>query len=80
MEENKKELKVIDIVDIATKLWAKKKLFATTLPIALVVSYLYILGFPRYYSTDIKLAPELEGTSISSTLGSLASSFGLYWL
>lgn len=76
MEENKKELKVIDIVDIATKLWAKKKLFAKTLPIALVVSYLYILGFPRYYSTDIKLAPELEGTSISSTLGSLASSFG----
>ena len=76
MEENKKELKVIDIIDISKKLWAKKKLFAKTLPIAFVVSYLYILGFPRYYSTDIKLAPELGGTSMSSTLGSLASSFG----
>ena len=76
MEENKKELKVIDIIDISKKLWAKKKLFVKTLPIAFVVSYLYILGFPRYYSTDIKLAPELGGTSMSSTLGSLASSFG----
>ena len=76
MEENKKELKVIDIIDISQKLWAKKKLFVKTLPIAFVVSYLYILGFPRYYSTDIKLAPELGGTSMSSTLGSLASSFG----
>ena len=76
MEENKKELKVIDVVDIAKKLWAKKMLFAKTLPIAFVLSYLYILGFPRYYSTDIKLAPELGGTSMSSTLGSLASSFG----
>ena len=56
--EEKKELKVIDIIDIAKKLWAKKKLFAKTLPIAFVVSYIYIIGFPRYYNTDIKLAPE----------------------
>ena len=74
--EEKKELKVIDIIDIAKKLWAKKMLFAKTLPIAFVVSYIYIIGFPRYYTTDIKLAPELGGTSMSSTLGSLASSFG----
>ena len=74
--EEKKELKVIDVIDISKKLWAKKKLYAKTLPIAFIVSYLYILGFPRYYSTDIKLAPELGGTSMSSTLGSLASSFG----
>ena len=74
--EEKKELKVIDIIDIVKKLWAKKKLFAKTLPIAFVLSYLFIWGFPRYYSTDIKLAPELGGTSMTSTLGSLASSFG----
>ena len=74
--EEKKELKVIDIIDIAKKLWAKKKLFAKTLPIAFIVSYIYIIGFPRYYITDIKLAPELGGSSMSSTLGSLASSFG----
>ena len=76
MEENKKELKVIDIVDIAKKLWAGKKLYAKTLPIAFVIACIYIMGFPRYYTTTVKLAPELGGTSISTTLGSLASSFG----
>lgn len=76
MEENKKDLKVIDIIDIIKKLWANKKLFAKTLPIAFVLSYIYIIGFPRYYTTDVKLAPELDGTSMNSTLGSLASSFG----
>lgn len=76
MEENKKELKVVDIIDIAKKLWAKKKLFVKTLPTAIVLAYIFILGFPRYYVTDVKLAPELDGTSMSTTLGSLASSFG----
>lgn len=77
MEDNKKELKTIDVINIAKKLWARKKLFAKTLPIAFVLSCIYIVGFPRYYNTDIKLAPELGGSSIgSSTLGSLASSFG----
>ena len=74
--EEKKELKVINVIDIVKKLWARKKLFLKTLPIAFVVSSIYILGFPRYYGTDIKLAPELGGTTINSTLGSLASSFG----
>jgi len=75
--EEKKELKVIDIIEISKKLWAKKKLYAKTLPIAFIVSSIFILGFPRYYSTDIKLAPELGGTSMSSSaLGSIASSFG----
>lgn len=74
--EEKKELKVINVIDVAKKLWARKKLYAKTLTIAFVVSVIYILGFPRYYSTDTKLAPELEGTSMNSTLGSLASSFG----
>ncbi len=76
MEENKKELKVIDIIDIAKKLWAKKTLFVKTLPTAFVLAYIFILGYPRYYVTDVKLAPELGGTSMSTTLGSLASSFG----
>ena len=74
--EEKKELKVINVIDIAKKLWARKKLYVKTLPIAFVVSYIYILGFPRYYSTDIKLAPELGGTSVNGSIGSLASSFG----
>ena len=75
-EKTNKELRVIDVNDIAKKLWAKKKLFAKTLPIAFIVACIIILGFPRYYTTEVKLAPELGGTSMSGTLESLASSFG----
>ena len=75
-EKTNKELRVIDVNDIAKKIWAKKKLFAKTLPIAFIAASIIILGFPRYYTTEVKLAPELGGTSMSSTLGSLASSFG----
>lgn len=74
--EEKKELKVINVIDIAKKLWARKKLYVKSLPIAFVISYIYILGFPRYYGTDIKLAPELGESSMNNTLGSLASSIG----
>lgn len=53
----------------------EEKLFYKVLPITFVLSCIYILGFPRYYSTDIKLAPEMEN-AMSGSIGSLASSFG----
>lgn len=76
MDDNKKDLKVIEVNKIAKELWNKKKLFAKTLPIAFVVACIFILGFPRYYTTDIKLAPEMGSKSPTGALSSLASSFG----
>ena len=67
---------VIDLTILIKKIWARKKLFAKTLPIAFIISCIYILGFPRTYTSDVKLAPELGSSSSSGTLGSLASSFG----
>lgn len=76
MEEKKNNPEVIDLRIIAKKIWAKKKLFYKVLPITFVLSCIYILGFPRYYSTDIKLAPETENAGTGGTLGSIAASFG----
>ncbi len=75
MEEKKNNPEVIDLRIIAKKIWAKKKLFYKVLPITFVLSCIYILGFPRYYSTDIKLAPEM-GNSGTGSIGSIASAFG----
>ena len=62
---------------LAKKIWAKKRLFFIVLPIVFVVSCVYILGVPRTYTSDIKLAPEMENSmSGGGTLGSLASAFG----
>lgn len=68
---------VIDLRQLAKKLWAKKKLFLKVLPAVFVISCIYILGVPRTYTSDIKLAPELGNSMTGAgTLGSLASAFG----
>ena len=46
-------------------------------PITFVVSCLLIICVPRYYSSEVKLAPELGGVMTGGTVGSLASSFGI---
>ncbi len=75
MEETKKQ--AIDIWEQLGKLLPHKKLYAYVMGATLVVVYLIMLCIPRYYTSQISLAPEASGTSISGSLESLASSFGL---
>lgn len=76
MEETKKKPEVIDLTIIVKKIWQNKKLFYKTLPIAFVLSCIYIFSLPRYYTSDVKLAPEMENSMGGGTLGSIAASFG----
>ena len=66
----------IDLRQLFKKVMARKRLFFITLPIAFVLSSLYIICIPRYYTTEVKLAPEVENTMTGGALGSLASTFG----
>lgn len=75
--ENDKEDEIIDLRKIIIKLWNRKKLFAKTLLIVFVVSCIYILFIPRYYTCSVMLAPEIENPVSGGTLSSLASSFGV---
>ena len=78
MEEQKtKNTKVIDLRVIAKNIRDNRRLFYKVLSIVFVLSCIYIFSFPRYYSTGIKLAPEVESSGTAGALGSLASSFGL---
>lgn len=77
MEEIKKSHSPIDVELIIKKLWAHRKQYYYVLPATLIITYLFMLFIPRYYKCTVSLAPENKGTSISGTLGSLASSFGL---
>lgn len=68
----------IDIRDLAKKIWKKKKIYCIALPIVAILSYLLILGAPRYYTTSTSMAPELGGSiSADGALSSIASSFGI---
>lgn len=76
MEEKKQA--PINITDIFKKLWPHKKLYFKVLPATLVLTYLFMLFFPRYYKCTVSLAPEPTGpAAMSGSLSSLASSFGL---
>ena len=78
MEENKikNNPKVIDLRVVFKKIRDKRKLFYKVLPIVFVLSCIYIFSLPRYYTTETKLAPEIEN-SVSGGLSSIASTFGI---
>lgn len=77
MEDNKKNIEVIDLRVIFKKILANKKLYIKVLPIVFVLSCAYILCIPRTYTSSLSLAPEMNNSSsLGGTIGSLASSFG----
>ena len=74
----KKEMEIIDLRVIFSKIWAKRKIYYIVLPIVFILSCAYILCIPRTYSSNLSLAPELSNNSnLGGTIGSLASSFGI---
>lgn len=76
MEDKKKE--VIDLRDITRKIIQKRRKFYLPLAITFVLSCVYIFSLPRYYTTEARLAPEMESSlGAGGTLGSIASSFGI---
>ncbi len=69
--------KKLDIKEVVALLWARKKLFIWGTVIAFVLSCVWILPKPRYYTSTVSLAPETEnGGDVGGSLSSLASSFG----
>ncbi len=79
MEQDNKNLKVIDLTKIIKTLLKHKKAYMTIMPIVFVISCIFILSQPRYYRSEVKLAPEWNDPSgsMSGSLSSLASSFGV---
>ena len=79
MEENNihKETIGVDWRLVFKKILEHKKLYYKTLPIAFVLSSLFIISIPRYYTSDVSLAPEMDNSATGGALSSLASSFGI---
>lgn len=82
MEEHKyivnlEEDKSIDFGKIIKNLLKNKMLYVKVLPVAFVLAAIYALGQPNYYSCTVKLSPEMSGSKSTSSLASLASSFGV---
>lgn len=73
--ENKK--RIIDMGKLSRLIWEKKKLFRITLPIAFVLSCIWIFPEPRYYTSNVSLAPETVSDNASGGLSAIAATFGM---
>lgn len=65
----------IDVKKVLSALWSERKLFYKSLPTAFILSSLIIVSVPRYYTCEVKLAPEIDMPNSSNSISSLASSF-----
>ena len=75
MENNNNE--VIDLRVVFKKIMDNKMLYFKVMPIVFVLSCAYILCIPRTYTSSLSLAPEVNnGSGLSGSIGSIASSFG----
>ena len=76
METNNSDRQIIDLGRVFHTLWAKKKLFLKVWLVTFILSCIWILPQPRYYTSEVKLAPEMNGEDVGGGLSSIASSFG----
>lgn len=74
-EQNNKE--VIDLSAIFKTLLSRKKVFFIMWPIVFILSCVWIFPEPRFYTSDVSLAPESSGDNVAGGLTSLASQFGV---
>lgn len=74
-EEEEKE---IDLLELASKLWAQRKKLAIWSVCGAVVGLVIAFSIPKEYSTSVKLSPEITDAKASGgSLGALASMAGL---
>ncbi|MCQ2074675.1 MAG: Wzz/FepE/Etk N-terminal domain-containing protein [Bacteroidaceae bacterium] len=67
----------IDLRAIISRIWNRKWKIALTMCVTAILSYLFTLLFPRYYRSEVVLAPESEMVSAGGTMSALAASFGI---
>lgn len=67
----------IDLIELAQKVWAGRKLVLKACGIAVIVALVVAFSIPKEYATSVTLAPEVGGRSSSSNLGALAAMAGV---
>ncbi len=82
MDENTKQSPVsspeeqeIDLLELAGKVWAERRLVLKWCGVAVVVALIVGFSIPKEYTTTVMLAPEVEGSSRS--LGGLSALAGM---
>ncbi|MDR0745117.1 MAG: chain-length determining protein [Mediterranea sp.] len=67
----------IDLIELAQKVWAERKLIFKWCGIAAVIGVVVAFSIPREYKTSVTLAPELRSKSNTGNMGTLAAMAGI---
>lgn len=67
----------IDLVELARKVWANRKLVFKACGVAAVVALVVAFSIPKEYATSVTLAPETTGKSTGGSMGALAAMAGV---
>jgi hypothetical protein len=76
MEQSNSQGQVIDLSKIFHTLWHRRRTFYKVWAWTFVLSCIWIFPQPRYYTSVVKLAPEVSGEPSFGGLANIASSFG----
>lgn len=80
MEQQNTERVYIDYSKFFKVLWGKRRLMFKVWSLTFILSCIWIIPQPRYYTCEVKLAPEMNGEDINNGFSKLASQFGFNML
>ena len=67
----------IDLIELAKKVWAERKLVFKACGYAVLIGLVVAFSIPREYSTSVTLAPESTGKTSGGSMGALAAMAGI---
>lgn len=67
----------IDLIELAQKVWAERKLVLKVCGIAAVIGLIVAFSIPKEYTTSVTLAPESGGKSSAGGVSALAAMAGI---
>jgi uncharacterized protein involved in exopolysaccharide biosynthesis len=67
----------IDLIELAQKVWAERRLVLKTCGYALLIGIVVAISIPKEYTTSVTLAPETSGKSGGGNMGALAAMAGV---
>jgi uncharacterized protein involved in exopolysaccharide biosynthesis len=67
----------IDLMELAQKVWAERKLILKTCGYAFLIGIVVAVSIPKEYTTDVTLAPEATGSKGGGGMGALAAMAGI---
>lgn len=67
----------IDLIELAQKVWAERKLVFKACGIAVLVALVVAFSIPKEYLTNVTLAPETAEKGASGSVGALAAMAGI---